>query len=87
MSITRSRLTAQGQISVPAVIRKRLGVGPGSVIEWLESGGEVVVRRLGTYHSAQIHSEVFGDVAPEPRSLDELKAGIRDHVRKRHARD
>jgi AbrB family looped-hinge helix DNA binding protein len=85
MSMTRSRLTAQGQISVPAAIRKRLGIGPGSVIEWEESGGEIVVRRSGRYDSGQIHSQLFGTAAPEPHSLDELKSGIREHVRKRHA--
>lgn len=87
MSITRSRLTAQGQISIPASIRKRLGIGPGSVIEWQESGGEIIVRRSGSCDSEQIHREIFGDDAPRPHSLDELKAGIRDHARKRHARD
>lgn len=86
MSITRSRLTSQGQISVPAEIRKRLGLGPGSVIEWEESGGEIVVRRSGRFTSEQIHRELFGGAAPEPRSLDELKSGIRENIRKRHAR-
>ena len=31
MSDATSRITAQGQTSVPAEIRRRLGVGPGSV--------------------------------------------------------
>jgi len=38
MALARSRLTAQGQISVPAEIRRKLGVGPGSVLEWHEEG-------------------------------------------------
>ena len=33
MPIARSKPTAQGQISVPAEIRKKLGAGPGSVLE------------------------------------------------------
>lgn len=86
MSITRSRLTAQGQISIPATIRKRLGIGPGSMIEWDERAGEIVVRRSGQYDSEQIHRELFGEAAPEPHSLEELKTGIRDHIRRRHAR-
>jgi len=28
---THSKLTAQGQVSVPAEVRRRLGLGPGSV--------------------------------------------------------
>ena len=34
MRIAQSRVTAQGQISVPAEVRRRLGVGPGSILEW-----------------------------------------------------
>ena len=41
MAIAQSKLTAQGQISVPAEIRKKLGLGPGSVLEWDERSGEV----------------------------------------------
>jgi AbrB family looped-hinge helix DNA binding protein len=44
MTIAKSKLTAQGQISVPAEIRQRLGVGPGSVLEWDEQDDQVVVR-------------------------------------------
>ena len=47
MAIAQSKLTAQGQISVPAEVRKKLGIGPGSVLEWDEHEGGVVVRRVG----------------------------------------
>jgi len=33
MTILHSKVTAQGQISVPAEIRRKLGIGPGSVLE------------------------------------------------------
>jgi AbrB family looped-hinge helix DNA binding protein len=85
MAITRSRLTAQGQISVPAEVRKKLGVGPGSVLEWDEMNGEVVVRRAGRYSSADIHSAVFRNGAPKTKKAEDLKDGIRTHMRKRHA--
>lgn len=85
MAIAHSRVTAQGQISVPAEVRKRLGVGPGSVLEWEEKGGELVVRRAGKYSSADIHAAVFPRGAPRPKSSKDLKEGIRQRVRKRHA--
>src|SRR4051794_22481254 len=47
MAIAQSRLSPQGQISVPVEVRKRLGLEPGSVIEWDERDGDVVVRRGG----------------------------------------
>ncbi len=74
-------------MSVPAEVRRRLGVGPGSLLEWNEEGNAVVVRRSGRYTSVEIHRAVFGHEALPPRSVAELKEGIRKHVRARHARD
>ena len=86
MAIAQSKLTAQGQISVPAEIRKKLGLRPGSVMEWDESGGEVVVRRAGRYTSAQVHEVLFGTARARKPKVD-VKAGIRKYIRQRHERD
>lgn len=86
MAFASSKLTAQGQISVPAEVRRKLGLAPGSVLEWDEEGDHVVVRRAGTYTSEELHSALFPDKRPAPRSLGELKEGIRAAIRKRHAR-
>lgn len=85
MAIAHSKLTAQGQISVPAEVRRKLGVGPGSMLEWDEAGEQIVVRRAGRYTSADIHRALFPKGAPKPRKIDELKQGIRRAVRKRYA--
>ena len=82
----RSRVTAQGQISVPAEVRRKLGIGPGAVLEWGETAGEVVVRRVGQHSSEDIHVAVFGPRRPSPKSAADLKAGIRRHVKSRRAR-
>jgi AbrB family looped-hinge helix DNA binding protein len=87
MAITRSKLTGQGQISVPAEVRRKLGVGPGSVLEWDEEGTNIVVRRAGTFSSEDIHRALFGGQAPARRSVDELKEGIRRYTKSRYARD
>jgi len=85
MAIALSKLTAQGQISVPSEVRKKLGVGPGSVLEWDERDNEFVVRRAGRYSSLDINAALFKDASLKPRSTDELKEGIRKHLRKKHA--
>jgi antitoxin PrlF len=82
-----SKLTAQGQISVPAEVRRKLGIGPGSVLEWDEDGDQIVVRRVGQYSFEDVHQALFPEGAPARRSLDDLKEGRRTYVRKRHARD
>ena len=71
---------------MPAEVRRKLGVGPGSLLEWDEEGSAVVVRRSGRYSSGEIHQALFGPQPPVPRPLAELKEGIRRHVRARHAR-
>jgi AbrB family looped-hinge helix DNA binding protein len=86
MTIAQSKVTAQGQISVPVDVRRKLGIGPGSVLEWEEDGGNIIVRRAARFSSADIHQAVFGARKPEPRTLDELKDGIRRYARKRYAR-
>jgi AbrB family looped-hinge helix DNA binding protein len=85
MAIAQSKVTAQGQISVPAEIRRRLGIGPGSVLTWEQSGEDIVIRRAGTFTSQEIHQAIFA-TPPRPRSLAELKQGPALHVRRRHAR-
>ena len=85
MAIAHSKVTAQGQISIPAKVRQKLGIGPGSVLEWAEADGQVVVRKAGRYTSVDIHQSVF-PTAPRPRTLDELRKGIPGFIRRRRAR-
>ena len=85
MKRPQSRLTAQGQISVPAEGRRLLGLSPGSVLEWVAEGDHVLVHRVGEHTSLDLHHVLFPN-APKPRTLDELEEGIRRHVRGRHAR-
>ena len=85
MGLPHTRLTAQGQVSVPAEIRRRLAVGPGSVLEWEARGEEIVVRRAGRYTFEDIHRAAF-KTPPKPKTLEELKEGIADYIRAKHAR-
>lgn len=86
MTIAHSRLTSQGQVSVPAEVRRRLGLGPGSVLEWEEEGERIVVRRGGRLSSADVSAAIFPSGAGKSRSLADLKAGVRASVKRRHAR-
>lgn len=86
MVLAQSKVTAQGQISVPADVRKKLGVGPGSILEWVEEGDQIVVRRAGKYSSEDIHKALFGDKPPKPKTDEELEVGLLTYFRKRNAR-
>jgi len=86
MTIAQSRLTAQGQISVPAEVRKRLGIGPGSILEWHEQDNAVVVRRAGRFSSADVHQVLFPTGNKKAKTAQNVKAGIRKRIQKRYAR-
>lgn len=86
MTIAHSKITAQGQISVPAEVRKKLGVGPGSVLEWDESNDQVIVRRSGRHTSTNVHDALFPDAKPKPKTPASVKEGIRKRMREKYAR-
>ena len=84
MALAHSKLTSQGQISVPAEVRRKLGIGPGSVLEWDDEGQKIVVRRAGRYTSEEVHQSLFPS-SPRPRTLAEMKDGVRRYVKGRRA--
>jgi antitoxin PrlF len=86
MTIARSKITAQGQISVPAEVRRKLGLRPGSILEWHEEGERVVVCRAGRYTFEDIHHALFPKRPPQARTVDEMKKGLRRYLKARHAR-
>jgi AbrB family looped-hinge helix DNA binding protein len=86
MKLATSKLTAQGQISVPAEVRKKLGLGPGSILEWDESNDESVVRRAGRYTSTEVHEALFAKGKPKQKASTTVKEGSRKYMREKHAR-
>jgi AbrB family looped-hinge helix DNA binding protein len=84
-ALPQSKVTAQGQISVPAEVRRQLGILPGSVLEWEVKDNTVVVRRKGKYTFEDIHRAIF-KTPPTPHTIEEMKAAIGNHLRKKHAR-
>ena len=86
MTIARSRVTSQGQISVPAEVRRKLGVGPGSLLEWDEDGGKMVVRKAGRFSFEDIHAALFPAGPPKHRTKAETDAALTRYFKAKHAR-
>ena len=84
MESVESKITSKGQISVPAAVRRQLALEPGARIEWVEKNGEVVVRRVSRFSSEEIHNAVFSQ-KPTSASVADMDAGIRAHLKKKHA--
>jgi len=71
MVAATSRVTAQNQISVPAEVRRRFGIRPGTMLEWHEVDGELLVRpRRVTLE--EVRREMRAMVGRRKRSLSEL---------------
>ena len=84
MDRVESKITSKGQVSIPAAVRKRLDLGPGARIEWLEKDGELIVRRASRYSSDDIHSAIFDEKERSAVPVEQMKSAIK--TRKRNAR-
>ena len=84
----QTKLTSQGQVSVPAAVRHVLGLTPGSAVEWLQDGGNIIVKRAVRSTSNDVHAALFGgdENLASTKTLAELKQGIAQHMQRRHAR-
>jgi antitoxin PrlF len=84
MRIATSKITSQGQVSIPAEVRKLLGVEPGATVEWDQDGDRIVVRRTGKYTFGDIRRIVFGNRKFRRRSLKELNEGKAEYIREKY---
>jgi AbrB family looped-hinge helix DNA binding protein len=88
MQKAHSKLTSQGQVSVPAAVRKALHLMPGSVLVWSQDGDRIVVERAKRHSTAEVHQALFDNLPPAgtgAKTLAELKQGIRLRTQRRHA--
>ena len=89
MQKAHTKLTSQGQVSVPAAVRKALHLMPGSVLVWSQDGDRIIVERATRHSTAEVHQALFagGSTAGAPaKTLAELKQGIKQAIRKRAQR-
>ena len=88
MQKMQTKLTSQGQVSVPAPVRKFLHLIPGSVLVWSQEGDRIVVERAKRHSTKEVHQALFSESPPgtgSAKTLDELKQGIREQILRRHA--
>ena len=53
----KTRVSAKGTVMIPLAIRRKMGIGAGTIIRWtLKSDGQIVVRKKsGVLNDAQRH--------------------------------
>lgn len=80
-----SKVTPDGQVSIPATIRQKLGLTPGASVVWRVQGDDAMLRRAIKYTSRDMHDALFRE-PPTPRTVEDMKEGIRDHLQRKHSR-
>lgn len=74
---------------MPVSVRNFLHLIPGSVLVWSQEGDRIVVERAKRHSTHEVHQALFSEGPPlgagPAKSLTELKCGIREQVRRRHA--
>ena len=84
----RARITRQGQITVPKVIRESLGARPGDEIEFVTRNDEVLVelrpRRSVLDFAGLAWAEAAARIPATAEALDsQIERGMSDAARKR----
>lgn len=69
----KSTVSERGQVTIPIELRRRLGIGPGQVLDFFEDGGRLVARKA----SARSPLEAVYGILKTGRSTDELISEIR----------
>ena len=84
MSQVQSRITAQGQVSIPVSVMRRFGLAPGVVISWSERDGHLVIQKAGPYTLEDVQ-KALKLPRSAPHSAEAIRAGIRARIRAKHA--
>ena len=70
-----SRMSSKGQVTIPQVVRERLGLRAGDRVDFVEEGGEIRIKPLK--ENVRSFSEFIG-MAPGFKSVDEINEWIRE---------
>jgi AbrB family looped-hinge helix DNA binding protein len=85
MALARSRITAQGQVSVPAAVMRKFGLRPGDFIDWEGRDGQLLVRRVGRYSLGDVATALDLEAGVLHKTGPELLEGVKERMRRRHA--
>lgn len=81
-------VSTKGQVILPKAIRDRLRWDAGTRLAVLDTADGVLLKPLTTPFAPTRPEDVFGSLryTGEPKSVDEMDAGIAAEAKRRHAR-
>ena len=84
MSLAQSKITAQGQVSIPVSVMRQFGLAPGGVINWETLEGRLVIEKAGLYSLADVQSALKLSKGLH-RTEEEIWEGLKARMRAKHA--
>ena len=91
-TIAETRITSKQQLTLPQTVRRLLGVGAGDSLLWQldDHSGRIVVEPGRRHGLADIRDAVAAvgplPVRGTPATVEDMKAGLVDVIRSKHAR-
>jgi bifunctional DNA-binding transcriptional regulator/antitoxin component of YhaV-PrlF toxin-antitoxin module len=84
MGLAQSRITAQGQVSIPVSIMRMFGLAPGEIITWKTQDGHLLVEKAGQYSLEDVRSSLKLPKSA-PKTDEAIREGIKARMRAKHA--
>ena len=69
----KAKVAERGQVTIPKALRERLGIVPGTVLDFIEDQGRLIARKTEAVDSVDL---VFGRFG-RGRNTDKIKKEIR----------
>jgi len=76
MGIAQSRITAQGQVTIPVSVMRQFGLAPGELISWDSIDGHLTVAKAGQYSIEDVRTALN-----LPKALHKTDADIREGLK------
>ncbi len=84
MSLAQSRITAQGQVSIPVSVMRQFGLGPGEIINWDTLNGHLVIEKAGQFSLEDVQKALRLPKGTH-KTDEEIRDGIKAAMRAKHA--
>jgi len=79
----RTLVNVRGQVTIPAALRKRFEIKPGTRVTWLEGKGELI---LAPMISRRLN-EIRGFLKPKPGEPSAFEVSFKERARERRRED
>jgi antitoxin PrlF len=79
----RTVVNARGQVTIPAELRKRLEIKPGTRVTWIEEKGRLILAPM----TLRLMKEIRGFLKPKPGEPSMLEESLKERERERRRED